>query len=432
MMNRLTIVGAGPGNADYILPKAKHIVDTAGYVFVDHRYLSLVSHERREAFGKISEMPGKVKEKLEECNVAVVVSGDPLFYSLTKLLTAYIPMEYIDIIPGISSTNYLAAKCRRTTENAAFLSSHGRETSMEEVLLALKSGRDVYMLCDGRHGPDWLARELCRRGLPEIPMAAGSRLSYEDEYIQEGKAEDFAELTFDSLCVAAAFGKDFAIKEPMQLKEPETPEEPGMLKESPLSNAPALLPDSAFIRDKVPMTREEVRWMILGKLGLFPGAVVWDLGAGTGSVSIECARLLANFGKGHVYSVERRADAAALISKNKEKFHLENMTVLLGDALEVLEQLPAPDCVFIGGSGKELPQLLARIGSLGPGITVVTACVTLETLSEALTAYRQPCFEPFEMTQVQISKGKTLGSYHMLEASHPVTLYRAVTRECCS
>ena len=116
-----------------------------------------------------------------------------------------------------------------------------------------------------------------------------------------------------------------------------------------------------------------------------------------------------------------------LIKKNKEQFHLDNMTVLLGNAIEQIKSLPVPDCVFIGGSGKELANLLGMIGRLKRGIRVVTACVTLETFYEAGNAYKALAYDDTDMVQLQISRAKTLGSYHIMDASHPVTLYYGIT-----
>lgn len=415
-MYQLTIVGGGPGNGAYMLPRAKEVVEQAGYVFADQRYIDMVPHQRREVFGKIAHISERIKSRLQECSVAVIVSGDPLFYSLTKMLFACIPKENIKIIPGISSVNYMAALCKKTVEKAVFVSSHGQEAAMDEIISYLYEGRDVYMLCDGSHGPDWLAGELCCRHLENIPMAAGIRLSYEDEQLIQGDAKTIVCKNFESLCVAAVFGSDY-MRDVIGTRN----------KEKITEKQKLLLSDGDFIRNKVPMTREEVRWIILGKLHLFPGAQVWDIGAGTGSVSVECARMLNCFGKGHVYSVERNPAAAELIRSNKDKYQLSNMTVIEGDALESMSGLPVPDIVFIGGSGKELPYILENIQKIGAGIRVVTACVTLETLSEALDAYGRLGYTEAEMIQINISKGKTLGNYHVLNTSHPITIFSAST-----
>ena len=415
-MNQLIIVGAGPGSPGYMLPKAKEAIAAAGYVFADSRYLPLVEHPCREPLGKLATLPLRVAAKLEEGTVAVVVSGDPLFYSLTRLLCQCFPPEDIQIIPGIGSLNYLAAACRRTLEHAEVFSGHGRSINMDEVLDALKAKKDVYILCDDNHTPAWLARQLCRYGLFQMPMAAGSRLSYEDEKIIEDHASGLCALTMDSLCVAAAFGSSFIVPENGPVPE-------GFQKPDP---AALLLNDGAFIRGRVPMTREEIRWIILGKLRLFPGAVVWDIGAGTGSVSVECARFLKASG-GHVYSVECNEAALRLIYENKESFNLDNLTIVEGRAMERIGRIPIPDCVFIGGSGRELPGILQELTRIRSGIRVVTVGVTLETVNEALHGYTLHGYEALEITQIQVSCGRPLGSYHILEGTHPVTLFSANT-----
>ncbi len=408
-MNHLVIIGGGPGNEQYIFPAAAEAMAAADFVFADQRFIHQVPNPQKDVYGSILKMPELIREKLNEGSVAVVVSGDPLFYSLTKLLKDHFPYEQIRIIPGIGSLGYFAAACKKTVENAVYFSAHGRELHMESLLEAVLSGRDVYLLCDREHDPSWLAGELVKHGLADMAMAGGSRLSYPNERIIRGTAWDLAEMDFDPLSVAAVFGSDFP-----------APEKDG--------TKASLLRDEAFIRDKTPMTREEIRWIILGKMELTAGDVVWDIGAGTGSVSAECARFLKGTG-GQVYSVERSLAAVDLLKKNREKFHLDNMHILEGDAMARITALPVPGKVFIGGSGRELGDILKYISSLGPGIKVITACVTLETQGEAMKAYTDLGFEEMETLQVQISKARPLGSYHMMEGGHPVMLCIGRTAE---
>lgn len=435
-MKLLTIAGGGPGNEAFMLPEARAAVDAAGYVFADQRYAGLVSHGRMEVFGKILHTVERIREKLEECDVTVIVSGDPLFYSLTRTLQRRLPEAKIRIIPGIGSLQYLAAQCGRTTEAAVFLSAHGRDLSDRELLENVRSHGSVYLLCDREHHPGYIAGLLEAGGLGDTAMCVGSRLSYEDEQIAEGTARSFQGQTFEDLCVVGIFGGGAA-----------TCDSPGAQGVSVCDRcAPgALLCDADFIRANVPMTREEVRWAILGKLRLHGGAVVWDIGAGTGSVSMECGRMLKMLGlaaavdassayavernvdTGSVYAVEHNSDAVRLIEQNKEKFGLENIRVIHGDALACVGRLPVPDCVFIGGSGRELGQLLAHIRGLGRGIRVVTACVTLETVSDAMAAYDSSLWQDTEMVQINIGRGRQLGSYHVIDGSHPVTLFCGVT-----
>lgn len=416
-MNQLVIIGGGPGNGDYILPAAARAMAAADFVFADQRFISQIPNPNKDVYGSILKMPDRVREKLNEGSVAVVVSGDPLFYSLTKLLKAHFPGEQIRIIPGIGSLGYFAAVCQKTVEKAVYFSVHGRELDIKPILKAALAGRDVYLLCDREHSPDWLARTLIQNGMADMPVAGGSRLSYPDEQIVKGTAKELSHMDFDPLSVAAVFGSDFCARRD-EKKAVSSGIRPGALWDP---GEKALLKDGDFIRDKTPMTREEVRWIILGKLELAPGDVVWDIGAGTGSVSAECARFLKDKG-GQVYSVEKNPGAVDLLKKNREKFHLHNMHILEGDAMAQIPVLPMPEKVFIGGSGRQLSDILSYISSLGPGIKVVTACVTVETLGEAVKAYKDLEFEEMEMTQIQISKAKPLGSYHIMEGNHPITL----------
>lgn len=419
-MNQLIIVGAGPGSAECMLHAATEAVAHAGYVFADQRFLKEIPHERKEKLGSVTSLPQRVRKKMEECEVAVVVSGDPLFYSLTKLLMREIPADFIRIIPGIGSLSYLAARCLRTTEQADFYSCHGRKVPLSEIRFSFSRGRDVYILCDQTHGPDWFAAQLCEEGLSDLWMAAGSRLSYADERVIEGTARELSGMAFDPLSVVALFGSSLSEKERAQNGSEQ--EEGEQDRES------ILLSDRAFIRDQVPMTREEVRWVILGKLQLHPDDIVWDIGAGTGSISVECARMLENFGGGEVYSMERDPNALALIEQNRKKFGLDHLHVIAGDAREELARLPIPSSVFIGGSGGELKEILGKIERLGVGIRVVTSCVTMETIQEALLCYQEGAFTEPDITQIGLSKGRKLGSYHLLEPAHTITLYSAQTK----
>ena len=165
------------------------------------------------------------------------------------------------------------------------------------------------------------------------------------------------------------------------------------------------------------MTKEEIRWMILGKLKLPEDAVVWDIGAGTGSVSIECARQCPF---GQVYAVEKDETALELIKKNKEKFHTYNLKIVPGQAPESLRTLPAPTHVFIGGSGRALEAIIDEISSIGGGITVMAACVTVETAAQAVACFKK--LADVQMIQAGICRSRPLGGYHIWDSNNPVTL----------
>ena len=177
--------------------------------------------------------------------------------------------------------------------------------------------------------------------------------------------------------------------------------------------------DEAFIRGKVPMTKQEIRVLTMVKARISPTDVVWDVGAGTGSMSVEAARLAP---QGHVYAIERNAEGVSLIEKNKEKFGVGNLTVVEGDAPDALKDLPDCDAAIIGGSGSRLSDILDEISSrLKTGSRVVMNCITVQTLAAALSYMRAHETDfSYEAIQVQINRLQAVGAYDMAKAINPI------------
>ncbi len=182
--------------------------------------------------------------------------------------------------------------------------------------------------------------------------------------------------------------------------------------------------DEAFIRGKVPMTKQEIRVLTMVKARIAPTDVVWDVGAGTGSMSIEAARLAP---QGHVYAIERNSEGVSLIEKNKEKFGVGNLTVIEGDAPDALKDLPDCNAAIIGGSGSRLPEILDEISSrLKTGGRVVMNCITVQTLAAALSYMRghESDFS-YEAIQMQINRLQAVGAYDMAKAINPIYIVTA-------
>ncbi len=186
------------------------------------------------------------------------------------------------------------------------------------------------------------------------------------------------------------------------------------------------LPDSAYQRSAVPMTKEEVRWLSLLKLRIAPGDTVLDIGAGTGSVAIGAARLAS---EGTVTAVEKNPEAAALIRANAERLGVGNLRILEGAAPEVLEGLEGFDSIFIGGSSGEMARLIAwSAARLPAGGRLVVNTVTVENGAEALRQIRQGAFESIEVVQVSVARGRQAGGVTLWEAQNPVMILSAVRR----
>ncbi len=191
-----------------------------------------------------------------------------------------------------------------------------------------------------------MCQELVERGLGDVQLSVGERLSYSDERIVTGTAAELAGETFADLSVLLAENPDPVVR--------------------PWNGSG--LPDGAFLRGDVPMTKEEVRSLALSKLRLEEHHVVWDVGAGTGSVSVECAL---SCPAGRVYAVEKKDAALALLAENKARFHAVNLEIVAGTAPEALTNLPAPDRVFLGGTSGSLEEILQVVFHKNPAARVV-------------------------------------------------------------
>ena len=406
-MSTLTIVGIGPGSADYFMPAARKKMQNAHTVIAARRILPMLQEVCGESSAQFTPM-GKIKDTFvlidellsQNKDVALVVSGDPLMYSLYRtIISDAISADWnIDILPGIGSMQMLGAAFGETMEDAKLISVHGRSKTPGSVALAVTENPKVFFLCSKEQGPAWLSQIMLDYGLTGVKVYAGANLSYEEELLVSGTPEEMVKKDFPALCVA-------------MIKNPQPKD----------VVRPCFLTDADFERDKTPMTKEEIRVLILHKMRIHADDVIWDIGAGTGSVSVECARQ-APFGS--VHAVERSENAVELINKNKEKFGTEHLTVYLGDAAETVKLLPVPDKVFIGGSGGKLEQIMEVIAGFHKNIRVVISAVTLETIAEAGEILSR--YDPdYDVIQATIGRGRKIGSYHIMDTNNPVMLFSA-------
>lgn len=415
-MSRLTVAGIGPGEADYILPAVIKKMKKAHTVIAAKRILpvlkKLCQDVNSEADSENSKpvflAMGKIKDTLEQIgeilskgqDVVMAVSGDPLMYSLYRTICNDPISEgwEVDLIPGVGSLQMLGAAFGETMEEALIISVHGRAKTAGSIALAVAENPKVFFLCSKEQGPAWLSQIMLDYHMDHVTVCAGANLSYEDELLESGTPEEMVQKEFPSLCVA-------------MIKNPE----PHQIVR------PCFLSDEDFERDKTPMTKEEIRVLILHKMKLHPDDIVWDIGAGTGSVSIECARQVPF---GTVHSVERNETAVKLIYKNKEKFSADNLFIYEGDAAKTACTLPEPDKVFIGGSGKELSQILETIAAFPKKIKVVISAVTIETIAEANELLGKYDAD-FDVIQATVGRGRKIGSYHIMDTNNPVMIFTA-------
>ena len=388
----ITLIGVGPGDPNSLTVEARDAMERADLLIGAARLLDAILDGGAPAVSayKTEEIMA-VLEEVRPKLACILYSGDSGFWSGAQGLVRRLEeqgMEY-RILPGVSSVQALAARLGRSWKDWTLASAHGQDG---EVLTRLRAGNPVFLLTGGGKDPARICQTLVDAGLPDLKVTVGEELSYPDETITAGTAAELAGRTFAPLNVV--------------LIEPPA----GLRKRA------SGIPDGDFIRGQTPMTKQEVRAVALAKLAVRPEDLCWDIGAGTGSVSVE----LALQGKA-VWAVEQDGEALALIRQNRERFTAWNLNIVEGKAPEALENLPAPHKVFIGGSDGELRPILQAVAERAPGARVCVSAVTLETVQEAMDEMETLGLEP-EAVQIAVSRTRKAGEKHLLLAQNPVFL----------
>ena len=405
-MRKVTIIGAGPGNPDLLSRAALDAIDIADVVIGAHRALvgiDVPPDVVRCELVKTADIVAALTDAASWQRAVVVMTGDVgLFSGARRLVEALSGDAQVDVrvVPGISSASYLAAHLARPWQDWRFASAHG--VACDIVAEAERAG-ELFLVTSGGEDPSRLSGELVQAGFGDARVTVAERLSYPDERITCATASEIAGQTFDDLNVMLI---EFA----------------GGAASSRWPYASSGIPDELFIRGDVPMTKQEVRAVALAKLRLTATDTVWDVGAGTGSVSIEAA-LVARAGS--VWAVERNAAGVRLIRENADAFGCGNVHAVPGVAPEALAKLPVPDAVFVGGSAGELPSIVEAALEKNSQVRLCVPCVTVETLTEACALLSGSRFKGFEACQVSAARAEAVGSHHLMKAQNPVFLVSA-------
>ncbi len=336
-------------------------------------------------------------------NITVVMSGDTGFYSGTRGLIPVLQEEGLEyrILPGISSVQVMSARLGDPWQDWSLYSAHGKDCDAVRAVIQSAAegengGKKTFFLTGGDLGPKDLAKQLTDAGLGDLKIWIGENLSYDDEKITETTCSEAVSGDFDVLAVMLAD----AVPAP-ECDEPA----PG-------------ISDEKFVRGKVPMTKQDVRSAVIGRMNIRPGDVCWDVGAGTGSVTVEMA-LMSRGGK--TFAVETNPDGIELIEENRRRFGAWNIRPVAGFAPEALMDLPAPDCVFIGGTKGNMGPIIDVVKDKNPDARIVVTAIAVETLGEAIKALEERGWDA-EVAQVQSSYGKKVAHLNMMMANNPIFL----------
>ncbi len=353
----------------------------------------------------------RVEEISRQRRTLLLASGDPLFYGIGRRLVDFLGKERLFVLPNITAVQYLLARLAEPWEDVKVISLHGRGEAAEsrQWLRELRIHSKIALYTDPHHTPAMVARQLLEVGLSDRLLVVGEDLGLPSERIrflslQEAQSEEFSPLNL----VLVLPARDST-------------------RANGWSEWPALgLAEQAFQHQAGLITKMEIRAVVLANLQLKSDLVFWDLGAGSGSVSIEAARLVP---LRKAVAVEKNADRYKDLVENLARFGCAEILPLCGNASDVLNELPDPDRVFIGGAGEDLLLVLNHIiERLRPGGRIVQTVVTLDTLQKVNEFWRDKPFE-VAVTQLQINRSAPILNTLRLEALNPVFIVTVWRKE---
>lgn len=391
----VTLIGMGSGQPENLTLQGLAALRQADLILGARRLLAVLpagcTENRAAAY-----RPDEVAELLQTSgaeNAVLVYSGDTGFYSGASSM-----MEKLEalgvrarVLPGLSSIQLLAAALGRPWQGWNLVSAHGRTC---DPVAECMQGRPTFFLTGGSEDPATLCAQLAAEGFGDVQGVVGQCLGTPEEKLFRGSVKELAAGRFNSLSVLLVEAAEVLPR-----------------------RAPGL-PDEAFERGDIPMTKQEVRAAVLAKLAVRPEDILWDVGAGTGSVSVELALAAP---RGRVYAVECRPEGCALIKANREKFRTRNLVLVEGLAPAALSDLPAPDAVFIGGSKGSLAAIVDAALDKNPDARICVSAIALETLSAAVAALTAKG-RTVQVSQIAVSRAKAVGGLHLMMAQNPIYL----------
>ena len=398
---QIILAGIGMGSGDVITEEVRQLIEEADCLIGAERMitsaqkirsmngLSMRQCERNNRNEGVfikeyrtEEIVSYIKEHKEHSKIGILLSGDTGFYSGAKKLKERLTevcSDQIKIYPGISSLSYLASKAGVSWEDAKILSLHGKDMNFVQTI---HRHPKTFLLLGGKNTGRYFYETLSEYGLGDVQVHIGRQMSYEEEKVLSGKLCEMKAEDFEGLCAVLVENPSYCKAAGMHLKDEE------------------------FLRGKVPMTKSEVRSVSIAELELTEDAIVYDIGAGTGSVSIEIARAGEQI---RVYAIEKNPEGVKLIDQNRKKFRTDGVRIIEGFAPQALEELETPTHAFIGGSRRRMNEILSVLYQKNPKMRIVINAISLETICEIKEVLSDYPIENEELIQLQVSRARVAG-----------------------
>jgi len=386
---KIHIIGIGDDGADGITSRAKDLIANAELLIGPETILKLFEGQDSECWDAgddIDDLAGRLDSSAQQ-KVVILTPGDPLFYGTARYLCERIGKERFEVLPHVSTMQLAFARVKESW-NEAYLTNLASQ-SLSHVVNKIRSAERVGVFTAKHATPSMLASALIEAGIDYFTSYVCENLGSPDERVTSGELSEFSDAEFGELNVM------------ILVRKPDVPDRPKQMEGRRLFGNP----DELFLQNKPKrglLTNSEIRVIALAELDLGPTSIVWDIGAGSGSVALEAAQLVT---AGHVYAVEMDTDDYELIRQNAERFGLDNVTPVLGQAPDAWADLPNPDAVFVGGTGRQagtiVKQALSRLKSGG---RIVADMASIENL-QAVQAVMREATGDVNILMVNVSRG---------------------------
>ena len=404
-MKQVSVIGMGLTPEDLTAKHLKLIKD-ADVLIGGKRHLEYFNDhaaDKKEIGKDLKGVIRYITSKMRKNNVVVLASGDPLFFGIGSLLIKSLGPENVVIYPNISTVAAAFSRIKEPWNDISVLSLHGRN-SERELFSKLDTNESVAVYTDPQKNPAWLAERLLEKGIKDIKMCVFEQLGTESErfdWYEPGQAADMKNFSQPNLVV---------LKRHLFQSEENKCLHLGM-------------PNNRYDCQKGLITKSEVRAITISRLCLSNDHILWDLGAGSGSISIEASLFIK---KGRIFSVEQNSDRINNIKANKKRFNVKNLKVVQAVLPNGLEDLPEPDRIFIGGGGRNLVKIIDTASEyLKPDGVIVINTVILSNVEVALKTLKSKGFKT-NIVLVQIHRGQDMPWGERLNALNPVWIISAI------
>jgi precorrin-6Y C5,15-methyltransferase (decarboxylating) len=407
---KVHILGIGDEGLEGLTRAARALLEQADLIIGSAQALMAVGEsvaERTAVYGDPEEVAHQVASNPDK-HVVILASGDPLFYGTARYLCEKLGKDRFEVVPHVSSMQLAFARVKESWDEA-YLTNLANQ-NLDRVVERIRLAERVGLFTTDDFTPARIAQALLERGIDYFTAYVCENLGSPDERVTHGELSELARHVFGALNVM------------ILVRKPHIPDRPRELVGRRLfGNA-----DDVFLQSRPKrglLTPAEVRCIALAEVDLGPSSTVWDVGAGSGSVSVEAAQIACH---GEVYAIEMDVEDYQLIAANAERFSVTNLTPVLGQAPEAWQDLPDPDAIFIGGTGRHVRWIVEQaFVRLRIGGRIVINVVSVENVTEVQQLLRQLTGET-NVWMISIARGTQQFDTMRFESMHPTFLIAAV------